>query len=157
MAIITGMSKPKSKPPKPEPKKMRACHRFVEKLARELGGDECQTLVDAGVPRSQLSNWRGGSKVTLDYAWMVAHHVGVSLDYLANDELDEPLPPELTSQEREILEMVRELKIPEARRRLLYSPCVPADKEVTGLATTTKERQGNSTPRSASRKPRSGR
>ncbi len=78
-------------PPKPEKKRSYACHRFLDKLTAEIvKGDEVRMLKEAKLPANQLSRWRKGSRIFLDYAWMIANRLGVSLDYLANDEVDRP-------------------------------------------------------------------
>jgi transcriptional regulator with XRE-family HTH domain len=90
--------------------------RFAEKLYKQmlLKGLNQQKLARLSqVSDSEVSRILGGkSQPGLENAFKLARAVGVSLDYLADDALDEdpiqrpdPLPPD----EREIVEISREL------------------------------------------------
>lgn len=85
--------------------------------ARGLSQNELARL--AGVHQPRISEWFGGSGgPSLLTALRIARALGVPLEYLADDGQDAP-DPALSQEEANILEMVRTLGVPEARRRLL--------------------------------------
>jgi hypothetical protein len=78
-------------PPKSRPKKPRCCLRFTEKVEAAIPhGELVRTFDGLGLPRNLLKRWREGRTVRLDYAWLVAKHLGLTLDSLADDELSYP-------------------------------------------------------------------
>jgi transcriptional regulator with XRE-family HTH domain len=105
--------------------------RFEEKLRKQmlLKGFNQQRLAKAArVSDSEVSRILSGKSANpgLENALRLARAVGVSLDYLADDSLDEDTPSEsregMTATEEEILEISRELG-PRQARRLLEMAC----------------------------------
>lgn len=88
-------------------------------LAREMGNDPSRTTI---------YNWSSGTaRPDLISALRLARYFDVSLDYLADDEMDNPpLAPdsEITEDDRKILFVVHSLEMPaaEAVRRLSRDP-----------------------------------
>ncbi len=88
---------------------------FVEKIemlrkAKGLDQDELEPL--AGLPATRISRWNGGTgEPTARQALRLARVLGCSLEYLADDSLDEDHPPELANQgEKNVLGMFRFLR-----------------------------------------------
>lgn len=85
-----------------------------------------------GIPSQRFTEWKDATPdrpraPTLAQALRVARALGVSLDYLADDEQDQPPTPAVTDEERVILDMVHTLGVAEAKRRLLQAlPPPPA-------------------------------
>src|SRR4051794_5368530 len=105
--------------------------RFEEKLRKQmlLKGFNQQRLAKAArVSDSEVSRILSGKSANpgLENALSLARAVGVSLDYLADDSLDEDPPARSgegpSSTEEEILEIARELG-PRQARRLLEMAC----------------------------------
>jgi hypothetical protein len=92
---MNAMRRKKVSPPKSQRKTMRCCCRFVEKVESAIPhGELVRTFDGLGLPRNLLKRWREGSVVRLDYAWLLARQLGVTLDSLADDELSYPAPRE---------------------------------------------------------------
>jgi hypothetical protein len=88
---MNAMRRKKSSPPKSQPKTMRCCCRFQEKVESAIPHGELVRTFDAlNLPRNLLKRWREGRVVRLDYAWLVARHLGLTLDSLADDDLSYP-------------------------------------------------------------------
>jgi transcriptional regulator with XRE-family HTH domain len=69
--------------------------------------------------QSQISDWiREKSMPSISTAVRLAHVLGVSMDYLFDDSLEEPPKPDLTSEERMLLAVIRRLGPEEAMFRL---------------------------------------
>lgn len=99
--------------------------RYAEKLykAMLLKGLNQQKLARlSAVSDSEVSRILAGkSNPSLEYAFRLARALGVSLDYLADDQLeDDPRQgaEPASSQEREVLELARQLGPRQARRLL---------------------------------------
>jgi len=100
--------------------------RFDEKLRKQMliqGLNQQRLSRAAGVSDSEVSRILGGkSQPGLENALKLARAVGVSLDYLADDTLDdEPKPPaaaSLAPQEEELLDIGRELGLRNAANLL---------------------------------------
>src|SRR5262245_5253881 len=96
---------PKKLPQPKQPERMIAATKFAEKVAgASPHGEIISTFERAGIPseRSKLANWLDGRIVQLDHAWLIARELGLSLDYLANDDyvleppgIKQPEAPEL--------------------------------------------------------------
>ena len=85
-----------------------------------------QTDVAKGVDVSQslVSLWTKGKSVpALDDAARLAKFLGVGLDYLGDDEMDDPPASEFSESERALIELVRAMGLDrrEATRRLTTS------------------------------------
>jgi transcriptional regulator with XRE-family HTH domain len=98
--------------------------RFAEKVNRrlaELGWNDSRLAIEAKVSTSAVGKWTDGESLPrIDLAIRVARALSVSLDYLADDALDEPPPPsEARSVADEmILDLARELGYVQAAKRL---------------------------------------
>ncbi len=96
---------------------------FPLKLRRLMGLrrlSQAEVAEALGVHQTLVSRWARGINVPdIAQARRLADVLGVSLDYLGRDELDEPPEPELGEDERALLVLVRELGPKEARRRLM--------------------------------------
>jgi transcriptional regulator with XRE-family HTH domain len=99
--------------------------RYAEKLYKHmlLRGFNQQKLARlSSVSDSEVSRiLKGKSNPSLEYAHRLAQALGISLDYLADDRMDEDRPPpapDLTPVEAEILEIAREFDPRQARRIL---------------------------------------
>lgn len=91
--------------------------------ARREGMNQAAFERWAGLPQGRVSKWRGGqSEPTWAQIVGWAREFGLSLDFLADDDLDSPPPPEITDEERAVLRMVRRIGVDEAERRLLNVP-----------------------------------
>jgi transcriptional regulator with XRE-family HTH domain len=99
--------------------------KFSEKLYKQmlsLGMNQQKLARQSGVSDSEVSRILAGkSQPGLENAFKLAQAVGVSLDYLADESLledparsDELVPPE----EREVMELARQLGPRQARRLL---------------------------------------
>jgi transcriptional regulator with XRE-family HTH domain len=101
--------------------------RFHEKISRVAAAkrlNQSAIAVLTGIPQTSLSRWMSGKAVPkLGEAFALARALGVSLDYLADDSLDDPPPPaagpDLTPDEVWILETARALGPDKAKARLL--------------------------------------
>lgn len=84
----------------------------IEHLCTERG-ESLYDLADAiGMGGSMVTGWRQGAKPRPKTAKKIADHFGVTVDYLfaEGDEIENVVePPELTSQERQIINMYRDL------------------------------------------------
>ena len=99
-------------------------HEKLDKLCSARGWSQAHIVRAMGnVSRSTVSNWFSGLRTPdLSAALQLAKLFEVPLEYLADDTLDEVPAPELSDQDRKILEMARALPAEEALRRLLLVP-----------------------------------
>jgi transcriptional regulator with XRE-family HTH domain len=92
---------------------------FPEKLQKrldELGWNQADLVRRTGVDKSTVSYWfqnKTNRFPRLGEAAKLAHILGVSVDYLADDQLDEPAPP-LGAAEALAVEMIRTLNLSRA-------------------------------------------
>ena len=98
---------------------------FAPKL-RKLMFDRRMSQVElaerVGTHQPQVSKWLSGEAVPRTPTMLrIARAVGVPLDFLVDDEMDEPPGPLLSPGELAILRMVRRLGEEEAERRLLQA------------------------------------
>jgi transcriptional regulator with XRE-family HTH domain len=85
---------------------------------RKLSQKEVGTMI--GVDQARISEWITGKskrRPPLDVAYRLAQVLDVPVEYLADDESDNP-PVLLTDEERKILEYIRRIGTKEAYRRL---------------------------------------
>lgn len=98
--------------------------RFAEKLNRrlaELGWNDSRLAAEAKVSTSAVGKWTEGESLPrLDFALRVANALGLSLDYLANDELDAPpkTSEAISDSDRIILDLAKDWGPVQAARRL---------------------------------------
>lgn len=97
-------------------KQWKNCNRFSEKLGQkilQLGLNGQKLAKKSEVSDSEISRIMNGKSLPgLENAWALARALDVSLDYLADDSLDEdPARPQATTSEMEavILKIVREV------------------------------------------------
>lgn len=89
---------------------------FGEKLEKSIGAGRrvaSQVVLarQTGIPQTTISALvRGVQKASLEQAFKLAQALGLSLDYLADDTLEEPPVPELSEEERHILRVYRSLR-----------------------------------------------
>ena len=92
----------------------------LSKLIATRGTNKANVARTLGVSKSTIANWIEGKGVPKLYeAAKLADALGVPLDYLADDTLDEPPGPELAPDEAEVFRLVRRMGVEEAHRRLL--------------------------------------
>lgn len=97
-------------------------HEKLQKLCDERGWGQSNLLERLPtISKSTISNWwKGKHRPDLESALIIARSLDVTLDYLADDAQDKPAPPEYTEEERDIIELVRDLELTrqDARKRL---------------------------------------
>ena len=99
--------------------------RVSEKLYKHMlskGLNQQRLARLASISDSEVSRiLNGKSSPSLEYAFRLAKALGVSLDYLADDTMDDDPAAGVavgSDQERELLELARELRVRSARRLL---------------------------------------
>lgn len=101
--------------------------RFSEKiktLMRERRMSQADLAEASGMPQARVSKILAGEgRIYADQAAAWAKVFGVSLDYLADDTLDAP-PPELSHEDRTILDLARVLGYQRALLRLATEPLI---------------------------------
>lgn len=122
---------PAHDPPTDEPLYMKYQQKLI-RLCSKKGWDQADLMravrsasPDAKASRQTVSNWFSGrTKPDISTGLWVARTLGVSLDYLADDTLDEPPKPEgeLTELQRRILWLVGQMGEKEALARLVAIP-----------------------------------
>jgi hypothetical protein len=121
LATIPSMKKSRKNQPPPSVKReMHACRLFVAKLDSVLPkAAQTATFAELGIPRNQIKRWRDGRTVRLDYAWLLAKKLAVSLEWLADDER-----PERPSKDEmdEVMRAVERLGFEVAMDRLMAKP-----------------------------------
>ena len=106
---------------------------FPEKLAKliaDSGMNQSRLSRHTGIAQSAISEMTVGKRRPyLDQGFRIARAIGVPLDYLADDEAQEPPGPALSDDEEVILKIVRALNLDvDAVIRALNSiPKAPAD------------------------------
>ncbi len=105
---------------------MSACHHFVAKLDTvPFPASETDTCRAAGIPENSITRWREGRKIHLDHAYRLAKRLGLSLDWLADDEREQRPGEETSDAMRDILKIVQRLGPEVAMSRLLQAPGPP--------------------------------
>lgn len=85
----------------------------LHRLCEAKGWTQSQLLKSVpGASKSSMSNWfKGKHKPDLESAMAMARILGVTLDYLADDDQDDPPAfPEVPKDEVEVLDFYRSLK-----------------------------------------------
>jgi transcriptional regulator with XRE-family HTH domain len=106
---------------------------FHEKLAKALsepGWSQARIIRATGMSQSALSEIvNGRRRPYLDQALLIAKTLGLSLDYLADDEMEKPAPA-FTADERAVVGMFRMsgLSVEEATEILLGRQPPPSPK-----------------------------
>lgn len=105
----------------------------LDKVIADSGKSQSRIARETGISQSAISAMtRGDRRPYMDQALKLARALGVPLDYLADESLDELPAPELTTDDRLILRIVRKLEIDadEVIRRLYVAGPVgrPGDK-----------------------------
>jgi transcriptional regulator with XRE-family HTH domain len=89
--------------------------KWPEKLTKErmrlrFSQEELGDMI--GVQASRISRWESGQgRPYLDQGLALAKALGVSLDYFADDELDEPPAPEMTEEEWLVIDFMRDYRL----------------------------------------------
>src|SRR4051794_10286382 len=85
----------------------------VRNLLKERRLSQSDLAEALGTSQPQVSRWlEGGTPPRWDYLLKMARALGVSVDYLIDAEQDEPpRPPELTDDERFVLQLYRDLRL----------------------------------------------
>ena len=104
------------------------CMKFGEKVRKyrtSIGMTQRELAQVVGVSQPRWSNWEkaAASKIELGLVKLLrlARTLGVPLDYLADDELDD-VPMPASPEEMEILRWVRVIGIEDSRKRLAVPP-----------------------------------
>jgi transcriptional regulator with XRE-family HTH domain len=115
---------------------MKANPRMIQKLLdllKSRGYTQCAFESRMRWPKTRISKWANGKgEPTAMQAWLAAKELGVSVEYLFDDTMDNPtgtLPPEA----RTILEIAEHLGWEEAMNRLVGTSSVSRD-ELRGVA-----------------------
>lgn len=113
-------------------------------MLRDRVGNISQTDLGErlGVSQAQVSLWeRGANAPKLAHALAMARLFGVPLDYLADDDLDDPPGPPMTAEEAYVLRVFRNAGVSadEAARRIIapapsgqLSPMAPRELSADG-------------------------
>jgi transcriptional regulator with XRE-family HTH domain len=91
-----------------------AMTRFWEKLfarMEERGLIPAKLAGLSGVPKNKFTLWKKGALPGIDDAIKVARHLGVSLDYLADDYLDDPDGHVLSEEQQRLLAIAGEVGV----------------------------------------------
>jgi transcriptional regulator with XRE-family HTH domain len=98
----------------------------------------------AVLAENRISKWKDGQgEPTLRQAYRMARLLGVPLDYLADDALQEPSSSGLTDDERAILDLFRALGLDRAEGlRRLATPAAPGGQMASGPAPPSSHREG---------------
>jgi transcriptional regulator with XRE-family HTH domain len=127
----------------------------IEKLLRAKGWKQNAFEKAAVLAENRLSKWKDGQgEPTLRQASRMARLLGVPLEYLADDELeDPPAGPGLTDDERAILDLYRALGLDRAEGlRRLATPSAPGGQMAAGPARPSSPREGTG-PETGERRP----
>lgn len=99
------------------------CYVVMKKMKIVLTAQQRKKLLDmdpnqseisrqTGIDQSAISEMLNGKRRPyFDQAAKIAHELGLSLDYLADDRQTRPPVAELSSEERRIIELVRALEV----------------------------------------------
>ena len=112
--------------------------RFHEKLRRamkdrRISQEEMAGVVD--VSQNQVSRWvRGANTPDIYQGMMIARHLGLPLDFLADDRHDDVPAPEFTEDERFVIQVIRDGKLTrdDVIKRLV-GPSPPGDRTIPPL------------------------
>jgi transcriptional regulator with XRE-family HTH domain len=99
----------------------------VAKLVDRAGITQKDLATSLGLSESRVSEWlHRGTAPKLTVAARLAKILGVPVDYLADDDQDEPPSATRTDQERRILEIAAMLGYEVALARLINAPGAPS-------------------------------
>lgn len=105
---------------------MTACLKFVAKLETvPFPAAETAICRLCGIPENSITRWREGRKIHLDHAFRLARQLGVSLDWLADDDREQPPGQEMSAEMRKVMELVEYLGPAVAMARLTQKPGPP--------------------------------
>lgn len=113
----------------------------LEMLRKRRGMSQGEVAAAIGAYQSRVSEWAGGDKwPKLPQAFRLAGVLGVSLDYLADDTLDEPPAPPISDDDIAVVDLFRALGIERAEAlRRLARPSVNGDGASAGGIVKTVE------------------
>lgn len=78
-----------------------------------------------GLQQSRIGRWEVGTGMpTMEQGFLLARALGISYDFLMDEEHDELPPPAFTPEEATVLDMARTIGIAEAKRRLMVAPAI---------------------------------
>jgi len=101
------------------------CMKLGEKipvLAKRMGTSQAELARALGTYPSRVSEWVAGTgQPSVQQALRIARYFGVTLDYLADEDANEPPTPLRSEAEKMIWAAVTEIGPEEAFRRLLIS------------------------------------
>ena len=95
----------------------------LKKLCEARGFTNQRKLAaDLDVSKSTLGRWLSGESIPdIEEAWRLSRLLGVSLDFLANDEVEEPAPG-LSDEQRQVLWAAEQVGYGLAVKRIMQAP-----------------------------------
>jgi transcriptional regulator with XRE-family HTH domain len=93
----------------------------IERLCDERGWNRAELARRIGVSKTTAGNWFDDTRHPFDFTLIkLSRALGVPVDFLVDNEMDEPPSPALSPDEAEVLNLIRALGLPkfEALRRL---------------------------------------
>ena len=101
-----------------------------EKL-KKLVSNQSELARISGIAQSEVNKiLKGERRLYLDVALKLAKSLGVSLDYLADPDVNEPPKPEVTSDERQMVKTVRDMKLEPSRVIYLIRLGLETEREI---------------------------
>jgi transcriptional regulator with XRE-family HTH domain len=119
--------------------------RILEKIlesARRKGVGQLALERAADLPKNRISKWKDGvGEPTAAQALRIARVLGVPVEYLADDAMDEPPAPDVP---QDVLDTIHRLTVDVARNRLLGLPDLGIGKpQPTRIAPQEKRKKGS--------------